>query len=158
MPHWRQSPMPSPPAKGRDLSIRVGIARCDAEGLLATPVATVDRATAAAELRDLVRTEVAVEVYVGLPLGLDGRRGRAAELAMGFATELATGLAPVPVRLVDERLTTISATRDLQSAGRRARSSRHVVDQAAAVVILEHALALERSLGIAPGTLVEEVS
>jgi putative Holliday junction resolvase len=139
-------------------SVRVGIARCDAEGLLATPLATLDRATAAAELRVMVRAELAVEVYVGLPLGLDGRRGRAAELALGFATELATWLAPVPVRLVDERLTTVSATRDLQSAGRRARSSRQVVDQAAAVVILEHALALERSLGTAPGTLVEEVS
>ena len=77
-------------------------------------------------------------------------------MARDFATELVPVVAPVPVRLVDERLSTVSATRDLRAAGRSSRTSRAVVDQAAAVVIVQYAVDSERATGVAPGTLVQE--
>ena len=70
--------------------------------------------------------------------------------------QLVPVVAPVPVRLVDERLSTVSATRDLRAAGRSSRTSRAVVDQAAAVVIVQYAVDSERATGVAPGTLVQE--
>jgi putative pre-16S rRNA nuclease len=105
-------------------------------------------------LADLVAEVAAVEVVVGLPVGMDGREGRAAATAREYAEALAPRVAPVPVRLVDERLSTVEATRGLRAAGRSARRSRAVVDQAAAVVILQHALDAERGSGRAPGVVV----
>ena len=139
-------------------AVRVGVAKCDADGLLAIPVATLNREFALDDLLQMVVVEGAFEVYVGHPIGLDGRPGRAAAAALAFGTELASGLAGVPVRLIDERLTTVSAGRELREAGRSTRDSRGVIDQAAAVVILEHALTLEGSTGRPPGTLVGEAS
>jgi putative Holliday junction resolvase len=98
----------------------------------------------------------AVEVVVGLPLSLSGRAGPAVAAARAFAAELATAARPVPVRLVDERLSTVTATRGLREAGRTARSGRSIVDQAAAVVIVQYSIDMERSTGKPPGVLVEE--
>jgi putative Holliday junction resolvase len=96
---------------------------------------------------------------VGLPLGLDGREGAAAQAARDYAAALVVRLGAagrtVPVRLVDERLTTTAATRGLQAAGRDARSARGVVDQAAAVIIVQHAVDAERATGTPPGVLLE---
>lgn len=140
-------------------SVRVGLAVCDAEGLIASPVETVPRDEKA--LGDLARiaAEVAdrgaVEVVVGLPRSLDGHEGSAAQLARGYAERLAGRVAPVPVRLVDERLSTVSAHRALRDAGVRGRRHRRVVDQVAAVLILQTALDAERASGRAPGSLVD---
>ena len=102
-----------------------------------------------------MRDRGAVEVVVGLPRGLDGAEGAAAREARAFAQAVAATL-DVPVRLVDERLTTVSASRDLAGVGRSTRRQRDVVDQQAAVVLLQAALDTERGTGRAPGELVQE--
>ena len=138
-------------------SVRIGVARTDPSGLLAVPVETVPRGEGDLErIADLVVEHGALEVVVGLPLSMSGRAGPAAVVAQDFATALVPVVSPVPVRLVDERLSTVSATRDLRAAGRSARTSRAVVDQAAAVVIVQYAVDTERASGVAPGTLVQE--
>jgi putative Holliday junction resolvase len=138
-------------------SVRIGVARTDPSGLLAVPVETVARGEGdLARIAALVVEHAAFEVVVGLPLSMSGRPGPAAVVARDFAAELVKVVAPVPVRLVDERLSTVSATRDLRAAGRSARTSRAVVDQAAAVVIVQYAVDSERATGVAPGTLVQE--
>ncbi len=133
-------------------SVRIGVAASDPSGLLASPVETVRRGAGdLARLAELVIERDAIEVLVGLPRSLSGRDGAAANLARGFAADLAGAVAPVPVRLVDERLSTVSATRDLRAAGVGGRKQRAVVDQAAAVVFLQASLERERSTGDAPG-------
>jgi len=136
-------------------TVRVGVAACDPAGLIATPVATLRRGrTDLAELALLVAERDAVEVVVGLPRTLAGREGQAADKAVAYAERVAASVWPIPVRLVDERLSTVGAQRDLRASGVGSRSGRGVVDQAAAVIILQSALDEERSTGIAPGRLV----
>ena len=138
-------------------SVRIGVARTDPSAMLAVPVETVTRGEGdLARIAAIVAEHEAVEVVVGLPLSLSGRPGQAAAVARDFAAQLVGMVAPVPVRLVDERLSTVSATRDLRAAGRSSRASRAVVDQAAAVVIVQYAVDSERATGVAPGTLVQE--
>ena len=135
--------------------VRVGVARSDPSGMIATPVETVARGSGdLARIRSLVHEEDAVEVVVGLPRSLSGREGPAAAKARAFAVELAEAVDPVPVRLCDERLSTVTAEGVLREQGRKAGRRRAVVDQAAAVVILQHALDTERSTGTAPGEVV----
>jgi putative Holliday junction resolvase len=135
-------------------SVRVGVARSDPDGILAVPETTLGRDEhTCASIAALAREYEAVIVYVGLPLGLDGLVGAAGAAAEEFAADLARGL-EVPVHLVDERLSTVSAQRSLQEAGRSTRESRGYVDQAAAVVILEAALARERADGTRAGRAV----
>ena len=133
---------------------RIGVARCDPSGMLATPVETVRRGKGdLRRLRQLVAAEEAVEVVVGLPRSLAGTEGPAAEKTRAFAVRLAERIAPVPVRLVDERLTTVTAEAMLRDQ-RKGQQRRAVVDQVAAVVILQHALDTERATGSAPGEVV----
>ncbi|MDP9445208.1 MAG: Holliday junction resolvase RuvX [Actinomycetota bacterium] len=135
---------------------RIGVARCDAAGLLAVPAETVPRGPGDLQrVAELVRAAEAVEVVVGLPRSLSGAEGWAAAAARATAAEIARLVAPVPVRLVDERLTTVTAERILRDRGRTGRRRRAVVDQAAAVVILQHALDSERATGSAPGEILE---
>jgi putative Holliday junction resolvase len=137
-------------------SVRVGVASCDPDGLIATPVATLRRGRGdLAELARLAAEREAVEVVVGLPRTLAGREGRAATDAVAFAQRLADTLAKTPVRLVDERFSTVGAQRDLRASGVGSRRGRSVVDQAAAVIILQSALDEERATGIAPGRQVQ---
>jgi putative Holliday junction resolvase len=138
-------------------SVRIGVARTDASATLAVPVETVARGEGDLErLAALVVEYEAVEVIVGLPLSLSGRPGPAAKAAQEFARDLARRIAPVPVRLVDERMSTVSASKGLREVGRSAKSGRSVVDQAAAVVIVQYAVDSERATGRAPGRLVQE--
>jgi putative Holliday junction resolvase len=135
---------------------RIGVARSDPSGFLATPVETVR--TGRGDVRRLAQlvTELeAVEVVVGLPRSLSGTEGPAAVKAREFAARLARRVAPTPVRLCDERLTTVSAESILRDQGRHGARRRAVVDQAAAVLILQTALDTERSSGRAPGEIVE---
>jgi putative Holliday junction resolvase len=137
--------------------VRIGVARTDPSGVLAVPVETVARGEGdLARIAQIVHEHEALEVVVGLPLSLSGRPGPAAAAAREFAGELVPVVAPVPVRLVDERLSTVSATHGLRAAGRTARSGRAVVDQAAAVVIVQYAVDSERATGVAPGSVVQE--
>jgi putative holliday junction resolvase len=134
---------------------RIGVARSDPTGFLATPVETVRRGRGdLARLARLAREAEAVEVVVGLPRSLSGAEGPAAVKVREFADRLAARLAPVPVRLQDERLTTVSAEAMLRDRGRKGAERRAVVDQAAAVLILQHALDSERATGRPPGEVV----
>lgn len=123
-------------------TVRVGVARCDPHGVVVTPLATLARDTSGGrDVRELVRLaeqNQAVGVVVGLPKTLAGREGAAAAMAREYAAQLAGQIAPIPVELVDERLTTVSAERRLAARGLRSRQRRAVVDQAAAVEILQH--------------------
>jgi putative Holliday junction resolvase len=136
-------------------SARVGVARCDPDGLLASPLATVARGRGDLDaLAVLASEQGAMEVIVGLPTSLSGRPGTAAAEATAFAESLATRLAPLPVRLVDERFTTVIAHDALRQGGRGSRERRAQVDKAAAALILQGALDAERSTGEPAGELV----
>ena len=135
--------------------VRIGVATCDPSGLVASPLETVLRGKGdIARLRTLLEQEAAVELVVGLPRSLSGGEGPAAAKVRAFARGLAEELSPVPVRLCDERLSTVSAEATLRERGLKGQKRRAVVDQAAAVVILQNALDTERGTGKAPGELV----
>ncbi len=122
-------------------SVRVGVALSDPAGVLATPLVTLARDAAGGadldQLAGIVADRAVVEVVVGLPRSLSGRHGAAAQAAEQYAGALAQRIAPVPVRFADERLTTVSASRTLSERGISSRRQRQVVDQAAAVLILQ---------------------
>ena len=108
-------------------SARIGVARSDPDGLLASPLVTVPRGPGDLDrLAQLTLSEQAVEVIVGLPTGLSGREGAAAAGARAFAAMLADRLDPVPVRLVDERFTTVMAHDALRRSGKGSRARRPV--------------------------------
>lgn len=131
--------------------VRVGVARCDPDGLLATPVATLERDEEGdsdlAQIGELAAECSAVEVVVGLPRSLSGEEGVAAQRARDYAASLHRRLAPVAVTLFDERLTTVDAHRVLHTSGVSGRHHRSRIDQAAAVLILQAALDAERTTG-----------
>lgn len=135
-------------------TVRVGVARSDPHGMLATPLETVERGAGDLERILVLATEVqAMELVVGLPRALSGRETASTDDARGFAQQLAQ-LASVPVRLVDERLSTVSANNAMRGAGRSQKKSRPVIDQVAAVIILQHALDHERAGSSLPGSIV----
>lgn len=140
-------------------SARIGVARCDPDGLLASPLTTVRRGRGDLDsLAALAAREGAIEVIVGLPTGLSGREGAAAAQARAFAAALAARLEPLPVRMVDERFTTVIAHDALRQGGRSARARRPAVDKAAAALILQGALDAERTTGEPAGELVGAAS
>lgn len=135
---------------------RVGVARCDPDGLLATPVETVPRNDdSVARVTALAAEYDAFELLVGLPLNMRGEDTPSTADARAFAAELAA-TSGVPVRLVDERLSTVSAHAALRQSGRSQRSSRSIVDQVAAVVLLQQALDVEKSTARPAGTPVTQ--
>jgi putative holliday junction resolvase len=121
--------------------VRVGVALSDPAPFLATPLVTLSRDERSGSdldrLAELVVEHEVVEVVVGLPRTLAARHGKAAAIATSYARQLARRVRPVPVRLADERLTTVSATRMLSDRGVKGKKQRAVVDQAAAVEILQ---------------------
>ena len=136
--------------------VRIGIAQSDPSGLIATPVETVPRGVGdLARIQTLVAERAAIEVVVGLPRSLSGGEGPAAVKVRQFAREVAAAVAPVAVRLCDERLSTVTAEAVLRGQGKKGQKRRAVVDQAAAVVILQNALDTERSSGAAPGETLD---
>ncbi|MGA9359149.1 MAG: Holliday junction resolvase RuvX [Mycobacterium sp.] len=149
------------PGRGRRLgidvgSVRIGVAVSDPDGILATPVETVRRDRTGKHLRRLAALAAefeVVEVVVGLPRTLADRTGPSARDATELAEALAVRVAPTPVRLADERLTTVSAQRSLRAAGVRAKEQRAVIDQAAAVAILQGWLDQRRAGPAAAGDI-----
>jgi putative holliday junction resolvase len=133
-------------------AVRIGVAASDPDGILATPVATVlrdatqrdDLPSDMREISRLVREYEAVEVVVGLPVNLAGKEGPAAVATRQYVETLKTVIDPVPVRLTDERMSTVAATRRLSERGVRGKRQRAVVDQAAAVEILQSWLDAQR--------------
>lgn len=148
---------------------RIGVARSDPDGTLAVPVETIHltkssaaKAAKSAQLcsdpvgkvgRLIAEYEV-LEVVVGHPLGLSGNEGKAAELAQDFAQKLAETNPDTPILLLDERLSTVQAQQNLHSSGISTRQGRSVIDQLAAVIILQTALDAERSTGVQLGTII----
>jgi putative Holliday junction resolvase len=134
---------------------RIGVASSDPQGILATPVETVPRGEGDLDRIAALADELGADVvYVGLPRSLSGSEGPAAGRVREFARELAARLAPRQLRLVDERLSTVTAEAVLRDRGKKGRKRRAVVDQAAAVVILQGAIDTERSAGSPAGELV----
>ncbi len=147
------------PGRGRRLgvdvgTVRIGVSVSDPDGILATPVETVRRDRNGGHLRRLaalVSENDVVEVVVGLPRTLADRAGSSAQDAVAVAEELAERISPVPVRLADERLTTVGAARSLREAGVRAKEQKGKIDQAAAVAILQGWLDQRRGAAIDRG-------
>jgi putative holliday junction resolvase len=135
---------------------RIGVARCDAGGLLAVPVETVPRAADGdgdvRRILEIADEFGAIELVVGNPLSLSGAATASTDDAIAFAGRRAAG--GVPVRLVDERLSTVSAQQALRASGKSSRNQRPIVDQVAAVIILQHAIDTERTSGSEPGRLL----
>src|SRR4051794_26871891 len=139
---------------------RIGVARSDPTGFLATPVETVrrgrgDLARISALAAEIQAESVLLEVVVGLPRSLRGGENPATAKVREFAASLARRLAPGRVRLVDARPPPVSAEAMPRDRGRKGQDRRSVVDQAAAVLILQHALDTERASGDAPGEIVK---
>ena len=140
---------------------RIGVARSDPSGFLATPVETVKRGRGdLARIREILdeigEESDVLEVVVGLPRSLSGGEGPAATKVRAWVAQLARVVDPLPVRLADERLTTVTAEAMLRDRNVQGGSKRRaVIDQAAAVVILQHVLDTERTSGAAPGEIVE---
>ncbi|USR80183.1 Holliday junction resolvase RuvX [Arcanobacterium pinnipediorum] len=135
--------------------VRVGIARSDSDGILAMPVGTYQRGkNDFSAVRELIDTHQVLEIIVGLPRNMDGSEGKSASEARRWARRIARKVAPIPVRMVDERLSTVSAHQLLHEAGRKEITHRSVIDQVAAGIILESALAQERTTGSPPGELI----
>ncbi|WP_200939146.1 Holliday junction resolvase RuvX [Modestobacter sp. Leaf380] len=131
-------------------TVRVGVAMSDATGFLASPLETLRRARDQSDLdrlAALVTEHEVTEVVVGDPRHLSGASGASAADARAYAGSLAARIGDVPVRLVDERLSTVTAASDLRARGIDARRQRSVIDQAAAVVILQSHLDRVRSGG-----------
>jgi putative Holliday junction resolvase len=128
------------PALGIDHGdARIGIAATDPLGILAHPVETIDvRAVDPIErIAQLVKLRDIRTLVVGLPVRIDGTEGTAAERVRGFAAKLATRLPELPLEFVDEAYTTLAASAKLREAGRKAKQQKGIIDQAAAVEILE---------------------
>ncbi len=133
--------------------VRVGLATCDPDGILATPVKTLSRDLKKnSDVKVVVKEAAArgaVQIFVGLPRTMKGEEKASAEMARGYADILVSVLAQasmdVPVHLIDERLTTVSAHQALHKAGVSSREHRKVVDQVAAVEILQHAIDMQKA-------------
>ena len=136
--------------------VRIGVAVCDPDGLIATPFETVPAGPEAAARIAAIVTEVgAIECVVGWPIGLSGREGPAAAKVRAFCDLLAPLVGDVTIRLVDERMSTMTADGLLRVGGKSGVKRRQVIDQAAATVILQSAIDAERTRGgDAPGEVV----
>lgn len=146
-------------------TVRIGVAMSPAGTTLAVPLETVAAGPdAVRNVADLAATNSATVIYVGDPIRLNGEVGPAALAARGFAAQVArivtagdpSATVEVHVHMVDERLTTAQSGKQMRSAGRNTRKSRNVLDQAAAVAILQNALERERVTGRLAGASVEQ--
>ncbi|MEZ7897356.1 MAG: Holliday junction resolvase RuvX [Flaviflexus sp.] len=137
---------------------RIGVATCDEDAILCTPVETLYRDRRGDghidDVEDLIDEYQPMEIIVGLPKNMDGTEGSSARDARNFARQIMLRHRDIAVRLVDERLTTVSAHKSLHEAGKSERHHRSVVDQVSAILILELALEIEETTGQAPGELV----
>lgn len=142
--------------------VRVGVARSDTDGLLATPVGTFQRESDSLDsVLNAIVAEVStlepLEFVIGLPLSLSGAETASTADALTFARALQTRV-EAEVLLIDERLTTVSAHSVLRSAGKKTKQTKQIVDQVAAVMILQHALDTERSSHRQAGKPIGEFS
>ena len=141
-------------------SVRIGVSYSDPDGIMAIPMTTVVAGkTAIAQVAALAVEYQADVIYVGNPVNLSGAHTQSTESAQSFATELQSVLEQTAsVRMIDERLSTVSAQRGMQDIGKTQKASRSVIDQAAAVIILEQALEIEKRSGDPAGIWIGDIS
>jgi len=150
---------------GRRLAVdvgraRIGLAVSDIHAILASPLATVSRTESLNEsVMSVFKTASEVgellEIYVGIPINLQGESTQSTDDAVDFAQAL-QDVSQAEVRLIDERLTTSMANNQLKQIGKSQKDARSTIDQMAAVAILEFALSVEKNKGLAPGLSLEE--
>lgn len=140
--------------------VRVGLAISDFHGILASPLQNVARQADDSETIRLIlaatEDQDLLEVYVGLPVSMSGNATASTDDALLIANLLNSAI-EVPVRMIDERLTTVSASAALRSSGKNSKDGRKVIDQIAATMILEQALAIEKNTGREPGIELAEI-
>lgn len=117
-------------------SVRIGVALCDPDGLIATPLVTLPALSAVGSLTELIAEYEIVEAVIGLPRQLSGEEGSSVAMARAFAAELEKQAA-IPITFVDERLTTKSASQQLSKSGVSTRDQKAIIDQIAAASILQ---------------------
>jgi putative Holliday junction resolvase len=136
---------------------RVGVARVDPDGMLAVPVETVPRDEASvARIVSIAAEYEPIEIVVGLPLNMQGDDTPSTADAREFAAEVGRAIPGTRIRMVDARLSTVTAHAALRQSGRSQKRSRGIVDQIAAVVFLQHAVDTEKRTGSAPGFVLDE--
>lgn len=142
-------------------TVRVGLAISDAHGILASPLQNLKRSddlsADVAALSHLLADYELLEIYVGLPVAMSGHTTKSTKDAVAFARAV-SAYRSEPVRLIDERLTSVSANAILRNAGHDGKRSRQVVDQVAATLILEQAMNQEKSSGTPPGVSLDDYS
>ncbi len=126
--------------------VRIGVAICDADGILATPLTTLRSADKKLKnkILEIFQEFEPIKIYVGRPSNMDGSSGSAVGKALEFRDFLLT-LTNSPIELIDERLSTVSGARSLRDSGVRSKESKSRIDEAAAVAILEFALSIEEN-------------
>lgn len=141
--------------------VRVGLAVSDFHGILASPLQNIaresDDAQTVASMLAAIAEETIIEAYFGLPVSMSGNASASTEDAIALANAFEAA-SMIPVRMIDERLTTVSAAAALRSSGKNSKEGRKVIDQIAATMILEQALATEKSSGKQPGVTLGELN
>jgi putative Holliday junction resolvase len=133
-------------ARGRRIAFdygdaRIGVAICDPDGILATPLPFLDSRNPKVlrEIASLLDEYLPVAIYLGLPKHLSGNEGEAVEKVRHFAAKL-NEITALPITFIDERMSTIGAQKKLHEAGKSAKDSRALIDSMSAVAILESGL------------------
>lgn len=128
--------------------VRIGVATCDLDAILCSPLVTLKSGDnkLMAQISSIIAEYEPITIYVGKPSHMDGRESESAAKAADFALKL-QAIAPCPVELVDERLSTVTATRNMRESGVNSKDARSTIDQVAAVEILEFALEIEKKRG-----------
>lgn len=137
-------------------SARIGVASSTVDGLFASAVTVIPvDGLALSKCQEIIEELCPIEIYVGLPLNLQGEFTKSTESALAFAKSL-SGVIDVPVLLVDERMSTRAAQAQLYASGKNSKSSKGIIDAAAATLILESALAAEQASGSVRAKTLEE--
>ena len=125
--------------------VRIGVAASDADSIICSPLTTL-KSSDKSLLKSIAQIFLdiqPIQIFVGRPALLSGKDGAATDKAVAFADSL-RGITDVEVIMVDERLSTVSAARNLRESGKSAKDSKDSIDMAAAVGILEFAIDLEK--------------
>ena len=126
--------------------VRIGVAICDADGILASPLTTLQSTDKKLKNRllEIFQDIELIKIYIGKPSNMDGSSGSAVDKSLDFRDFIVT-LTNLPIELIDERLSTVSGVRSLRDSGVRSKESKSRIDEAAAVAILELALSIEKN-------------
>jgi putative Holliday junction resolvase len=126
--------------------VRIGVAASDSDSILVSPITTLSTSSKnlLKEISAIFEEISPIEIYVGRPTNLSGLDGSATSKAIDFSKELES-ITQIPVKLIDERMSTVSASKQLREAGKDAKHAKSVIDMAAAVAILEFAISVEKA-------------